>query len=232
MKKIIISDKFKEILMQDKYKVILTDFYKYSPESEFLLKKIEHKKNKLSQEYYALPTAFLYDKNRRYLGFKTNYYAGYKTLRELVMAGDIIEENKIIEAIYTFLTELKNIGITYYDIHDKNFLINEVCDLVALDLDGAYPKLSIEREVYQVYNFVDLIIELYFFKENISPGLFLESLLYFINLEEYYSKEVVEYINLVNRCAVEIIDEDPRILLREFNDYDKRQRIIKKMRGI
>lgn len=191
------------------------------------LLRIDENKEALTQELYALPLKIY--KNPLGIPF-AHSMINYSDHELLVYQKGAIEKQKVIEKIVFILKELENIGIVYWDVHTKNFLIKDNSFKI-IDLDEAFVKITNRGLISRQYNLVNLILELYLYENIFYPTSRLTNLLKRIKIEDYFSKEVCEYLEAVHHKSKEIIGVEVVPLITDLEDLDRTKKILGKIRG-
>ena len=185
-------------------------------ESTEVIEYITANKNKLTEELYALAkTIYLTSENTHFAYAMEKY--NYKSIHEQIPH---INNKYILLTINKIINELLSIGVVYWDIHSKNFLIKGK-KIVALDLDDAKLGVTPERMLNARFNYIDLVFHLYvgyLLNKRIS---YLDFFLDNFEIENYFSKDTSDYLKDIYYYFGEQINRDPSFLIPEFEDKER-----------
>lgn len=211
-----------------KYYVKGNHFIKYSPTGIEVLKRIEENIDNITPSLYALPDSYILDSYGIPVAFETPYYRNHKMLFKVMKNRVPFNKDAVVDNLIRALVELRDLNITYWDIHSGNILLDNNSDFKLVDLDGAEINASISVREQAIANYIDTLVEIYF---EISGGtvFYLNSLLDNIKLDEYYSKEFVEKLLAIKALDREIIDYDLYELAEEFRDPNKVSHICREL---
>lgn len=190
---------------------------KFAKKGTEVIEYITNNKDKLTKKLYALADEiYLTPDQAKHFAYVMKNYKYEPIFKQIPK----INNKEILLTINQIINELLAIDIVYWDIHSRNFLIkgNKV---VVIDLDEA--KLGVEpsRLSNARFNYVDLIIELYIgylLDKNIRYiSFFIDNL----TIENYFSKDVCDYIKSINSYSKEQVNRDPSFLITEFEDHER-----------
>ena len=154
---------------------------------------------------------------------------GYKTLNEVLKSKQFIDKDKVASNIVTIVNEYESLGMNYFDLHDKNFMLNKSGSMKVVDVDGADLHISPGVKMNTICNLWDILIEMYLYHFYPEYPLCVSSIYGFPNIDEYFSKEFIEYLDAVIRDDYESLSVNPEIYLPEFHDKEKIQTLSKKL---
>lgn len=190
---------------------------KFAKKGTRVIEYITRNKTKLTENLYALADEiYLTQDGGKHFAYAMPNYAN-KTLKEKISE---INKREVLLTVNQIVNELLAIDVVYWDIHCCNFLSNGE-KVIAIDLDEA--KLGIELgKIYDCrYNFIDLMIHLYFgeaLENNIN---FFDAFMNYFTIEKYFSKDVCDYLKDINDSKGEQLNRDPTFLIDEFEDREK-----------
>lgn len=186
---------------------------------------MEKNKDKLKEEYYAFVNRTYYDEFREKQAIGSDFYSEYQTFYEYFVQGNK-EKDKVILKVLEAVTDLISLGIDYWDLHSFNVLVNKESDIKLVDLDGAKVRKAKINDV--LYNFIDLIVESYFFfdlKGSVNSTMcnFGVNLYSSVCLQKYYSPKFVLLIQGVYK-DISLI-KDVELILKELKDEEKLEEV-------
>lgn len=111
-------------------------------------------------KYTDFPTGVV-TKNGFIIGQEIVYYPEYLTLYEIKKDLTTTELIEVYKKCLIILSELKNVGINYIDVHARNFLVNEDLDVKLIDFEYDLVKFNDEiackKTILYFYYMVNLI---------------------------------------------------------------------------
>lgn len=207
-------------------------FYKYSPKSLELLALIDNNRHLLTEELYNIPEALLYNRKGEYLGFAAPLLYGYYTLAQHLQVRYPLDKDKISASLIQVLEELESIGIIYFDIHDQNIMIGMEEEVKLVDLDGAKITGSFRYKKHMLYNFWELMFEMYVLPSYDEIPSIIKIIRETGIFKEYFSKEFLEYITEVIFVRQDIRDVPLGTYLGELKDQEKMLRLRNEIKDI
>lgn len=170
------------------------EFIKYSPKAEETLRYLEEHRPNLTEEYYAFQLKEYRDHTNTHLAHSLVDYVDYLTLKEAMHKG-LVNKREIICKVGTALEELFREDIAYWDVHSKNILVKDNKDIKIVDLDSSKIEVDPTRRGNVLYNFLDLLLELYFYDlSSDERGLFLFDFVSKVNLSKVFKSKDAEAI--------------------------------------
>lgn len=111
-------------------------------------------------KYTEFPTGVV-SKNGFIIGQEVPFYPEYATLYEVKDDLSFKELIDVYKKCLIILSELKNVGINYIDVHARNFLINKNLDVKLVDFEYDLIKYNddnaYQKTLLYFYNMVNLI---------------------------------------------------------------------------
>lgn len=229
VEKKIIDNKLYEDLTN--YKFIVRDglFYKYSNNSEDKMIDLDHISNKLEYDVYVLAKYLLYLEDGSYVGFATDNYRKYVTIYTLLKFAIKINWNEVIKKITLAYLDLKKNGFLYVDFHHKNILVNED-NLKIVDMDSVRSLDVVDKEdlVLSIWTLMDLIVEIYFYNDNIPTCYIFNHFMMQIKDEKILNKKVYDFLVSIANKEDTLLNELESVIdfiIEDFSDIEKHDKI-------
>lgn len=194
-----------------------------------VIKVLEGNLDKISTPLYNLPIELIHGTAKTPFAVAYPYLYGYKTLNDVLKRKINFNKDKVADNIVTIVNEYESLGMNYFDLHDKNFMLDSRGKLKVVDVDGADLHTSEGLRMNTICNFWDLIIEMYLYHFYPEYPLCVSSTYGYEFIEDYFSKEFIEYLDAVIRDDYECLSVNPGIYLPEFHDQEKIQTLSKKL---
>ena len=204
-------------------------FFKYAPDSVCVIDRLNSDSDKLSLDLYSLPEELLYNSNGKFVAYYSKYLNGYRTLYELIKTHKEFDSHMVAINILKIVDELKSIGLNYFDLHDENFMIDKKGNFKVIDVDGCDFDLTEYSRTMTINNLWDLLFEIYLFQFYPEHPLRLSCVYSFPELDTYFSREFIDYIDCVIRDDRDILSVSPSIYLPEFEDVEKVKELSKRI---
>lgn len=212
--------------IKGKYIFIDDDFYKIIPKSKkSILDKIIDNQDQLSTNHILIPDGYYLTQDDR-LCYKTRNLVDYHTIYMLLFLEMELDIKKISLDLAKSFLELRGIGLTYWDLHNQNGLVDKDFNTMLIDMDGV--QLSGEDDLYKLAlkRLIELIFQMMTTKDLIFGDFAssLEKIYVKYKAFEVYDKKVknklhdianlekraekIDIINLIEKiCEEEKIEE-------------------------
>lgn len=191
--------------------------YKYSPKSEAQLKVIDSGGRLLTKELYGLPDQLLYTSKDNYLGCRVENYRKMKAFYSIYQEDINIDKLEFFRKLITVLTEIESLGLSYWDIHPGNFLIDENNNFKVIDLDSV--EFTTDKSRITVdYNLMTMVIDSYFYRKPLTFRS-LERFLDRSTVCEFLPNDIYEYLDYVSGLAVDMSSVDRFEIIKRIDEF-------------
>ncbi|MCH5167208.1 MAG: hypothetical protein J1F35_04870 [Erysipelotrichales bacterium] len=135
-------------------------FYKIIIEDEkAILDLLLEKKELLQSDNYSLPIGYYLTQDGE-LCYKAKNLKDYRTISYLFKLGMSFDVKRIASSMATSFEELKSIGISYWDFHDENVLLDKESNIKLIDLDSCEILEDAHLQEYSIHRLVEMVFHL------------------------------------------------------------------------
>ena len=175
-------------------------FYKIiSKQEKDILDIILEEKNKLKCDNYSLPTNYYLTQDGE-LCYKAKNLKDYRTISYLLKLGMSFDVKKIASSMAASFEELKSIGLSYWDFHEDNILLDKKSNIKIIDLDSCQRLEDHHLTEYPIHRLVEMIFQLMIvskkFKSFDSMPTFMDFLKKY-NILDLYDNDVKEFLSAI-----------------------------------
>lgn len=190
---------------------------KYAKRGTEVIEYITNNKEKLTPSLYALAKKIYLTQNKSiHFAYVMKNYK-YKTLHDQIPK---LNNKDVLLTINQIVNELLAIDVVFWDIHSRNFLVKGK-KVVVIDLDEAKLGAEPSRILTARFNYLDLLIHLYIGYFTNKDLNYLRFFMDNFTIENYFSKEICEYMKDIYYYHGEQVMRDPSFLIPEFEDKER-----------
>lgn len=206
------------------------DFYKIIPQyKKEILDKIIKNKDKLTNANILIPDGYYLTQDDR-LCFRAKNLIDYQSIYMLHLLAMELDVKKIGLTIAKSMIELRSIGITYWDLHDQNVLVDKYFNAMLVDTDGVELSGKDDHYRFSIKRLVEIIFQMMTTKDLVKGDFtpFLDNICEKYHVFDVYDKKVQKKlydISQINKRAekIDIIDLVEKICEEEKIEEIKRR---------
>lgn len=230
MRRIDLTDADIRVLNSKKMLFKRNSVLKHSPLTYDLLKMYDEKVEGNNRNLITMPKSYLYH-DGIFQGYEMERLKKYKTVADALMNGASINKYELIKQVIDIVLYLESKGILYFDLHLLNVMVSGN-DFKLIDIDDAvikdeYSDYTVTRETM-----LDFALSLLAYngkKGEKAYTLSFTNLMNNIKMNQIYSKELMEYFDLVFHYDRVVNFIDIRKYLPEMVEVDRVKKLQKEI---
>lgn len=219
------TDKFLKMkaLKQDVVHLHRNKIYKYSPETEELVKAIESFRSNPVFKHISVPTAYLYDK-KQYFGYIMKYYRRLHKVQTAIRKGIVKDIEQYALELLAIIEELNKLNLCYWDFHFENIYSDRKGHPFILDIDDIELCPTNEDLHNQKEYLTEFLLCMYLGqRKSVHAFARQEAIL------NNFSDKTLEYIDTLGDLSKPAPDL-PYCIIEELHDKEKRDMIKSKIK--